>query len=75
MRHVPQCGPSILNGTSHAKFHWPSGPSAPPETAKLGERGTDKTLPLPCHAPQARMRRIGSAAIPPCLSSNPGIMR
>ncbi len=32
----------------------------------------DQALPLPCHAPLAGTRRIGSAAVPPCLSSDAG---
>jgi hypothetical protein len=59
MRHVPQCGPSILNGTSLAKFHWlgdpTSGSSAPPEKVKLEWKG------------RIRLGR--------CLSSDPGVMR
>jgi hypothetical protein len=72
MRHVPQCGPSILNGTSLAKFHWLSGPSAPPEKAKLGEGGTEKALPcpaLPCAARGDAQDRIGCDTAVPLLQS------
>ena len=43
------------------------GLSAPPETAKVGEGGTDKALPLLCHAPEARTPDETSVLFPPEL--------